>query len=222
MNSTSNEEINKLSEHIIEEKEVLIWQYEDYLESSGVYTIYDRLGRVLYIGKADNIKSRVNDHRLGNDKNTRRLKRFLYRVKMCRIDNPIMRDIYEIYSIDKYDPFLNKEYNYKFRPDIKRYKQEDKVCEYDNWNEFEKFAYLKNISIYNSYLILTWLEKNNKSKDYFRNRAEVKNWIKNIKPIFIKELLEGESCQYDEEYFNSKIITEIRGQAIEELNEDYN
>lgn len=79
-------------------------------ESLGLYFFKDRKGKIIYIGKAKNIKSRVTDH-FGGNTNTKSRNLFLKRIwdldyKIC--ENELVALIEEAHAIKKYWPPLNR------------------------------------------------------------------------------------------------------------------
>lgn len=79
-------------------------------EALGLYFFKDRKGKIIYIGKAKNIKSRVADH-FGGNTNTRSRNLFLKRIwdldyKIC--ENELVALIEEAHAIKKYWPPLNR------------------------------------------------------------------------------------------------------------------
>lgn len=85
-------------------------QFEELPDDMGVYYFLDRKGDVVYVGKANNIKSRVVSHFSGNT-NTRTRQNFLnniYGVTYEKCGNELIALLLEAHEIKKHWPIYNR------------------------------------------------------------------------------------------------------------------
>jgi hypothetical protein len=83
----------------------------------GLYLFYGKgkyADHILYVGKAADLRGRIRGHYKGTT-NTRRIKHNFGIVTGFYEDNPVSRDIYETFLVDKYKPPLNREKTYTYR-----------------------------------------------------------------------------------------------------------
>lgn len=85
--------------------------------SAGVYCLYeDGKDDPIYVGKSSSLKSRIRAHFEGKT-NTKTFSSRFDRVVIYNVTDPHIRDILEIYFINKYKPEGNNEYKYIDKPD---------------------------------------------------------------------------------------------------------
>lgn len=84
--------------------------YQDSLNllqnSPGVYVIYDKQDKPIYIGKASYLKQRLTAHFKGHS-HTRRFSHHFYKCAVINEKEPVKRDMCELYLIHTFDPPLN-------------------------------------------------------------------------------------------------------------------
>jgi len=85
-------------------------QFEALPEEPGVYYFKDGRGKIIYIGKAANIKQRVRSHFSGNDNSQKieSFKRNIYAVSFRRTGSELVALLLEDSEIRKYWPRFNK------------------------------------------------------------------------------------------------------------------
>lgn len=85
-------------------------QFEALPEEPGVYYFKDGMGKIIYIGKAANIKQRVRSHFSGNDKSQKieAFKRNIYAVSYRKTGSELVALLLEDSEIRKYWPRYNK------------------------------------------------------------------------------------------------------------------
>ncbi|MFO1442822.1 nucleotide excision repair endonuclease [Bacillus sp. Bva_UNVM-123] len=78
---------------------------------SGVYCFYSNDDKLLYIGKASELKQRLQTHFSGGskDNNTSRFNYLIDYAKVFFENCPLKREIYETYMINKMKPLYNKQ-----------------------------------------------------------------------------------------------------------------
>jgi excinuclease UvrABC nuclease subunit len=66
----------------------------------GIYVLYSLTGKVLYIGKSENIKNRLRCHLKGSEKITREYIPFVSSVRVLYMDDEIRRD--SLFSVERW------------------------------------------------------------------------------------------------------------------------
>ncbi|WP_255292126.1 nucleotide excision repair endonuclease [Bacillus pseudomycoides] len=82
-------------------------------KQSGVYLIRDKGNRVVYVGKAVDLKNRIKDHFNGHT-NTQVHSIFFYEVAFTIENSPIKRSMIETNLMFEYKPVFNKEVQEEF------------------------------------------------------------------------------------------------------------
>lgn len=85
-------------------------------KQSGVYLIRDKGNRIVYVGKAVDLKSRIRDHFNGHT-NTQVYSVFFYEVAVIIENSSIKRSMIETNLMFEYKPVFNKEVQEEF-PDL--------------------------------------------------------------------------------------------------------
>ncbi len=106
----------------------------------GIYRIYDKSDKLLYIGKSKKIQYRIRQHLRGLNSGTEDVKHHFFIVKCFYVECPMEIDIYETYLINTLKPPLNidKVYTYESSrndPEYLNYKpsREEKLQEKLAW-----------------------------------------------------------------------------------------
>ena len=137
-------------------------QHFDVLPTTpGVYYFHDAKGKIIYIGKAINIRSRVNSH-FSNNSESRQKQNFLTHIhsisyKSCATE--LMACILESVEIKKYWPKFN--YSQKHWEDVFG------IYTYEDRNGFLRLIIEKN-------------KKNLKPVHTFHNLSEGYSWLRNV------------------------------------------
>lgn len=76
-------------------------------DMAGVYLLYDRKGKLLYVGKSVNLRDRLLDHIKGVG-NSSAFFRDIHEILVYFCDDPMEREIYETYLINKLKPVYNR------------------------------------------------------------------------------------------------------------------
>lgn len=94
---------------------------------SGIYKLFSKDKTLLYIGKAKHIRRRIHQHLMSEDGELYdyriHIKGFSYFV----VDDPVERDIYETYMINKLKPKLNSSKVYTYNNSKDEYKTEEMI-----------------------------------------------------------------------------------------------
>ena len=98
----------------------------------GLYLIFDEKMILMYVGKASGIRNRLAQHFHAKGKEEQKVYRHYVYFSYTQVDDPVDREIYETYYINKLRPKLNKSkvftykssYNEFVLDDIKREKEE--------------------------------------------------------------------------------------------------
>jgi DNA polymerase III subunit epsilon len=127
----------------------------------GVYYFHDKKGKIIYVGKAINIRSRVNSH-FSNNSETRQKQNFITHIhsisyKSCATE--LMACILESVEIKKYWPKFN--YSQKHWEDVFG------IYSYEDGNGYLRLAIEKN-------------KKNLKPVHTFHNLSEGYDWLRNV------------------------------------------
>ena len=127
----------------------------------GVYYFHDAKGKIIYIGKAINIRNRVNSH-FSNNSETRQKQNFITHIhsisfKSCATE--LMACILESVEIKKYWPKFN--YSQKHWEDVFG------IYTYEDRNGYLRLAIEKN-------------KKNLKPVHTFHNLSEGYSWLRNV------------------------------------------
>lgn len=88
-------------------------EYEKLPEKEGVYFFFDAKGELLYIGKTNNLLMRMKNH--FSSPHSGPLAKYKNKIKKISFfvaENPMERDIYEIYAINTLKPKLNRQNAY--------------------------------------------------------------------------------------------------------------
>lgn len=91
---------------------------------SGFYFMRDSSGKIVYIGEALNLRSRLNEHMTGGSGTTKRFYHVFNTVDVFYCDRK-ERKIYESYAINKYDPVGNVDDNETAIKSVLRKRRED-------------------------------------------------------------------------------------------------
>ena len=135
--------------------------FESLPTTPGVYYFHDVKGKIIYVGKAINIRSRVNSH-FSNNSETRQKQNFITHIhsisfKSCATE--LMASILESVEIKKYWPKFN--YSQKHWEDIFG------IYTYEDRNGYLRLAIEKN-------------KKNLKPVHTFHNLSEAYSWLRNL------------------------------------------
>src|SRR5690606_4481963 len=115
------------------EIEVEANEYEKLPEKQGIYFFFDSEGELLYIGKTNNLLMRMKNHfsaphsgHLAKDKDK------IQKIAFFTVEEPMERDIYEIYEINNLQPKLNRQNAYyrpktKLDPKTKQKEKQEKI-----------------------------------------------------------------------------------------------
>jgi DNA polymerase III subunit epsilon len=127
----------------------------------GIYYFHDAKGKIIYVGKAINIRSRVNSH-FSNNSETRQKQNFITHIhsisfKSCATE--LMACILESVEIKKYWPKFN--YSQKHWEDVFG------IYTYEDRNGYLRLAIEKN-------------KKNLKPVHTFHNLSEGHNWLRTV------------------------------------------
>ncbi|HJS54922.1 MAG TPA: exonuclease domain-containing protein [Chitinophagaceae bacterium] len=127
----------------------------------GVYYFHDVKGKIIYVGKAINIRSRVNSH-FSNNAETRQKQNFITHIhsisfRSCATE--LMASILESVEIKKYWPKFN--YSQKHWEDVFG------IYSYEDRNGYLRLAIEKN-------------KKNLKPVHTFHNLSEGYSWLRNV------------------------------------------
>jgi excinuclease UvrABC nuclease subunit len=66
----------------------------------GIYVLYSLTGKILYVGKSENIKNRLSCHLKGNEKITRDYIPFISSVRVLYVADEIRRD--SLFSVERW------------------------------------------------------------------------------------------------------------------------
>ncbi len=81
-------------------------------ETPGVYYFHDQKGKVLYVGKARNIKNRINSHFLDHTSKKLRLKDHVHDITFQETGSELLALLIESHEIKQYFPEFNKAQKY--------------------------------------------------------------------------------------------------------------
>lgn len=81
---------------------------------SGLYLFYNQEYELMYIGKSENLKQRINLHLTGNT-NTKSIYHNFKHIRYAEVADPVDREIYETYYINLWKPKLNQEKTLTYR-----------------------------------------------------------------------------------------------------------
>lgn len=95
----------------------------------GIYKLFSKDKTLLYIGKAKNIRRRIHQHLMSEDGS---LYDYRTHIKGCSyfiVDDPVARDIYETYMINKLKPKLNSSKVYTYSNNKSEYRTKEMIAE---------------------------------------------------------------------------------------------
>jgi len=95
---------------------------------AGVYFLYDKDDRLLYVGKTNNLRTRLLQHFRGHDV-AKDFYRLIDHVTVYFVNNEFEREIYETYAINTYKPLYNTAKAYYHDNSEKRTEVELKIRE---------------------------------------------------------------------------------------------
>ncbi len=156
-----------------EQKSILLKKIENAPKSPGCYIYKDKSGKIIYVGKAKNIKNRVKSYFANfslSDLKTQALVTNIDSVEFLEVDSEVEALILETNLIKKYHP----KYNILMRDD-KTY----------SWVKFEK--QLKGKRDFPRIKIVRDTEKGDKNAVYFGpylDTVPLKNILKNLRKVF--------------------------------------
>ncbi len=103
-------------------------------ENPGVYYFHDQKGKVVYVGKAKNIKKRVNSHFSGNNPNKQRQNflREVYNITWQICGTELMALILEAAEIKKFWPAYNRA--------LKRFEHDYALYQFEDQNGYLRLA----------------------------------------------------------------------------------
>lgn len=111
--------------------------YEDFAqlpEASGVYYFHDRSGKVIYVGKAINIRKRVSTHFTGRSTTRQRQEfiRHIHRISFTRCATELMAHVFESHEIRRLWPRFNRSQ--------KKFEQAYGIYSYEDRNGYIRLA----------------------------------------------------------------------------------
>jgi excinuclease UvrABC nuclease subunit len=81
----------------------------------GVYLLYTKDDKLLYVGKAGDLKGRVYSHFSGNGGNKiAAFKQYIHYCKTSYEDDPVFQDMYETFLINELRPYINMKKVFKY------------------------------------------------------------------------------------------------------------
>lgn len=126
-------------------------------KQAGVYILKDKGEKVLYVGEAKNLSTRVKNHLNGINKATRDVREYIYYIDLYIIDiseNPTKRKILEIDLILESDPPFNSAFTKRHgnktlvnQEKLAYIKSAPKNYKLTEWTPYEKKAYHERTSI---------------------------------------------------------------------------
>lgn len=126
--------LNRLSREAVLPPNLPREQFDDLPKALGVYFFYDVKGKLLYVGKAKNIRSRVSSHFSyhTNTQNKHRFVQQIYEVKYELAGSELFAHLLEVHTIKKHWPPFNRS--------MKRIRLNYGVFTYYDRNGFGRFA----------------------------------------------------------------------------------
>lgn len=82
------------------------------LNESGLYTLKDREGRILYIGKSVNVYNRLKQH-IGGNRRSRLFAQDIAEIEVVFVSDPFYLELYETYAINTLRPLYNVDKHFK-------------------------------------------------------------------------------------------------------------
>lgn len=117
--------------------------------SGGVYMIFTKEHKLMYVGKSNYLKGRLHTHFAGGDPHTSKYRQYLNYFKFFIENDPFSQDIYETYLINEFKPFIN--INKVFTYSIHKNRVEMKVPYVDKWSgEAKNYYACKAVTIHNT------------------------------------------------------------------------
>ena len=107
--------------------------FEDIPEATGVYYFRDETGKVIYVGKANNIKSRLLSHFSGGEKKPLAMLSRIHDITYTLTGNELVALLLESDEIKKHYPLYNRSQ--------KRSNDVFGICEYEDKLGYKHFAY---------------------------------------------------------------------------------
>lgn len=78
---------------------------------AGVYFLYSKEWRLLYVGKSKNLRHRISSHLRGAG-NSAEFYRQIYYLTIYKCEDDYERELYETFSINEYKPLYNRSKSY--------------------------------------------------------------------------------------------------------------
>ncbi|UOY93353.1 nucleotide excision repair endonuclease [Ectobacillus sp. JY-23] len=71
-------------------------------EKGGIFMFYNKQEELLFAGKARKLRQRIKKHFEDNVSPMKPYREEVYKIRVCIIEDPTERDIYETYIVNKY------------------------------------------------------------------------------------------------------------------------
>lgn len=106
---TERKQIRKENEPVITSIEGIIDLHKIPRDQGGLILFYNINDELLFVGKARKLRQRVIKHLQDNISPLKKHRDEVYRIDVCIVEDPMDRDIYETYMINKFKAKYNIE-----------------------------------------------------------------------------------------------------------------
>jgi len=104
-------------------------------EETGVYYFLNKKGKVIYVGKSNNIKKRIIEHFTSKKNKTYKLQKYVHDITYEITGSELVALLFESHEIKRLPPPINKAQRSRFFPDI--------LFEYENQNAYRCLSFGK-------------------------------------------------------------------------------
>jgi DNA polymerase-3 subunit epsilon len=128
----------------------------------GIYYFHDENGKIIYIGKSNNLKNRVNQHLTGKSKKSLNIQLEIFDISFERTGSELIALLKENIEINKHSPKFNK----LLKKNIKKFCLE--LCENQEGNKYLRICHFDDTIKYLEYY--SSLKKANNRLEFIKNK----------------------------------------------------